>query len=247
MTTTLDRPNVSRSAAGFPEAPTTDARNVYQRKLAVMAKCDVIAPDSKYDAVSKQSGARIQFPYLSVQYISNQLRRFAVEEGLDITASVAGELVIVVLTNVDVPSEQITATWPLVPNDKAWAYSTKYALIRTFLIGDGTEGDEAENAANSGQSSPATHQTQPSVARQGTVPASGQGALCVFCSEMDYKTARGLSPKLWVANKGPAAGFLQCDGRLPDGGWCNHPAPTSAAEDEAASQAPDFGFEGEQP
>jgi hypothetical protein len=230
---------------------TTDTRNVYQRKLAIMRRCQAIAPDSQYDATSKATGARVQFPYLSVQYISNELRQFCCEEGLDCTVSVVSDQVVIELTNVDEPKDRITATWPLVPNDKAWAYSVKYALIRTFLIGDGTEGDEAENAERSGNhratssgagASPSVSAPTPSTARQAASPAYGKGSHCVFCKEMGYLSSTGLVPTLWIANKGPMAGSLQCNGRTPDGGYANHPAPVTSGEEEAAAQAAPFDF-----
>jgi hypothetical protein len=117
---------------------------VYQRKLAVMARCSAIVPD-------KQHGQG--FPYISVQAISNHLREFLVEEGLDVTPSLSEnhDALRVTLTNADDPKQQIVSDWPLVDKDKAWAYTFKWALIRIFAIGDGEEGDEAELANNSGR------------------------------------------------------------------------------------------------
>lgn len=130
---------------------TQEARNVHQRKLGVMKRCAAITPDSKYNGQTKD-GRPIRFEYLSVQAISNHVRSFCVEEGLDIVPSISSDnLVVLELVNADDPEDKIVATWPLVPNDKAWAYSVKYALIRTFLIGDGEEGDEAEMADRSAQ------------------------------------------------------------------------------------------------
>lgn len=129
---------------------TQDTRNVHQRKLAVMKRCAVITPDSKYNGQTKD-GRPIRFEYLSVQAISNHVRGFCVEEGLDLVPSISDNLVVLELVNADQPDDKIVATWPIVPNDKAWAYSLKYALIRTFLIGDGEEGDEAEMAGHSEQ------------------------------------------------------------------------------------------------
>lgn len=232
MTATLDKVQ--------PAIGVDRSRNVYQRKLAVMARCGEISPDATH--------AGFGFKYNSIQHVSNKLRTFAVEEGLDITTSVPDDHVLVVLTNVDVPSEQIEARWPLVPNDKAWAYSSKYALIRTFLIGDDTEGDEADNATSSGQARPAAQTApapRPATARYEGAhpPTSGKGSLCVFCKEMGYVSSTGLQPSLWIASKGPMAGQLQCNGRTPDGGYANHPAHLTADEENAAAGAPDFDFE----
>jgi hypothetical protein len=219
-----------------------DLRNVYQRKLAVMAKCGEIKPDATH--------AGFGFTYNSVQHISNKLRQFAVEEGLDITTSAPDGHILVVLTNADEPTDQIRAEWPLVPNDKAWAYSSKYALIRTFLIGDDTEGDEAENAAASGTTTTPT-QTAPAPRRPSTErwagahpPKDGKGSLCPFCAAEGFETSSGGKPSFWVAAKGPHAGALQCNGRTPDGGYANHLAPTTDEENAAAAGAPDFDFEG---
>lgn len=208
-----------------------DLRNVYKRKLAVMAKCDGIKPDAQYG----QEGGKVHFPYLSVQYISNQIRKFAVEEGLDVTCSVAGDLVIVVMTNVDDPKEQITATWPLVPQDKAWAYSTKYALIRTFLIGDGEEGDEAENAKASGQPRAATQ-------RWAERPKTGEGSACMRCSELGFTSTTGAPPTFRKSKRGN----FQCNGRTDEidaggeRGWANHPMPLAEGEESADETAIPF-------
>lgn len=212
------------------EGEKVDMRNVYQRKLAVMAKCDAIKPDAEH--------AGFHFTYNSVQHISNKLRQFAVEEGLDITTSAPDGHIRVVLTNSDDPADQIIADWPLVPQDKAWAYSSKYALVRIFLIGDGTEGDEAENAERSGNGrahvpAPVAPRPQTAVApypaRQGDTV---EGDACPYCAH------EGLSSKYALATKGPYAGKLQCRGRRQDGSWCNHLAPPSDEEVEMANVEP---------
>ena len=205
--------------AEMAAAHTNPPPNVYVRKQAVMRKCDAMKPDSQYG----QEGGKVHFPYLSVQYISNQLRKFGCEEGLDITCSVSGESVVVVLTNVDDPKDQITAMWPLVPNDKAWAYSMKYALIRTFLIGDGEEGDEAENATASGHAA---------TERRHGYPETGTQSACLLCAKEGNTSTTG-APPTFRKNK---FGVWQCNGRLDrldDKGeriWVNHPMPLAEGE-----------------
>ncbi len=147
-----------------------NGRNVHQRKLAVMRRLDGLGPDKVYDGVSKKTGARVRFPYISIQAVSNGLRKAAVEEGLDILVQPqpsAGTITIE-LVNVDDPEDRIVSEWPLVPEDRAWAYSAKYALVRLFLIGDAEEGDEAELAEGSAGM---VAQATPAPARQAVVAA----------------------------------------------------------------------------
>ena len=137
------------------------SRNVYHRKLAVMARCKDIKPDKVHP--------HHKFEFISIQSVSNHLRAFCVEEGLDITPSIeAGELVLT-LTNVDKPDEQIVSRWPVVEGDKGYAYTVKYPEVRVFLIGDGEENDEAEMANKSGHA--ATTQAQRGTST-GAVPSS---------------------------------------------------------------------------
>lgn len=117
-------------------------RNVYQRKLAVMAKCREVKPDKKHS---------IGFEYVSIQNLSNHLRKFLVEEGLDVEFGFVEGMLNVVLVNVDRPEDKIASSWPIVENDKGYAYTTKFPLIRMFQIGDGEEGDEADLAQKSGE------------------------------------------------------------------------------------------------
>jgi hypothetical protein len=215
-----------------------DMRNVYQRKLAVMAKCKGL----KLDKTHPHHG----FQYISIQNLEEHLREWMIEEGLDITPTcdpTRPGFMNFPLVNVDDPTDTIDSWWPIAEDDKGWAYTVKYPQMRIFHVGDEEEAKETRDQGT-GVRRPIHIPTAPEIGgRPAIPPASGQGALCVFCSEMDYKTARGLSPKLWIANKGPMAGSLQCDGRLPDGGWANHPAPTTAAEDQSAAEAPDFDYE----
>ena len=138
-------------------------KNVHARKLAVMQKCSAITPDKVH--------AHHGFPYISVQAISNHLRQFAVEEGLDIIASVGDLMTMIELVNVDQPDDRIVAHFPLVEDDKAWAYSIKFALIRLFLIGDGEEGDEAEMATRSGATNGSARRATPAPGPSGAAPA----------------------------------------------------------------------------
>lgn len=115
----------------------TDTRNVHQRKLAVMKRCGAIVPDKDH---------ALKFRYVSIQALSNHLREFCVEAGLGIDVRIVDNEVIVRLTNVDEPTDVIESTWPVMAADKGFAYSVKYPLMRTFLIGDGEENDEASMA-----------------------------------------------------------------------------------------------------
>jgi hypothetical protein len=216
------------------EAPT---KNVYQRKLAVMAKCD----DIKLDKVHPHHG----FRYISIQNIEERLRKLCVEEGLDITATcfTTTNHITIVLTNVDDPKDQIESTWPLADDDKGFAYSVKYPLLRIFHVGDEEEARETrEQPARGTQAAPVTFVQRGPTDRQAKAPASGKGSHCVFCEEMGYLSSTGLVPTLWVASKGPMAGQLQCNGRTPDGGYANHPAPVTAEEVAAAENADDIAF-----
>jgi hypothetical protein len=129
------------------KAPTTDSRNVYQRKLAVMAKCETLRMRGKHDHYG--------FSYHTVQDLSNHLRKILVEEGLDVEfdfAEVDGFVTVVLINASDPrPEEKIISRWPIVENDKGYAYTTKFPLIRMFLIGDSEEGDEAKLAEESGK------------------------------------------------------------------------------------------------
>lgn len=119
--------------AGKPALP---SRNVHQRKLAVMARCGAIVPDKTH---------ALKFDYLSIQTVSNHLREFCVEEGLDVQASI-GEDLELSLINADDPRDRSVTHWPIVANDKGFAYTVKFPLVRLFLIGDGDENDEADMA-----------------------------------------------------------------------------------------------------
>jgi hypothetical protein len=146
----------------------TDVRNVYQRKQAVVRRCAAIVPDKKHPAH--------HYMYNSIQNVSNHLRAIGAEEGLDIQPSFNHELpgwLFLTFTNVDKPSEQIVSEWPVVDGDKGFAYTTKFPLIRSFLIGDGEENDESEMADRSGQQTrtpPAPPARQPAARR----PAQAQ-------------------------------------------------------------------------
>lgn len=118
-------------------------RTVFERKLAVMKRCSEIAPDKKHP--------KFGFYYNSIQQVSNKLREYAVAEGLDISVDFPPEhpgYTRVTLTCSD-SSDEMEKFYPIAPDDKGLAYSTKYPLIRLFLIGDGEENDEAEMAARS--------------------------------------------------------------------------------------------------
>lgn len=123
-------------------------RNVHQRKLAVMAKCAAIVPDGFHQ--------HHKFKFLSIQMVSNHLRAFCAEEGLDVTPGFDPQYpgyVRIDFVNADDPADAFVAWYPEVPQDKGFAYSTKYPLVRAFLIGDGEEDDEAEMATRSAAAS----------------------------------------------------------------------------------------------
>lgn len=157
---------------------TTTTKNVHQRKLAVMAKCSAIVPDKIHP--------HHKFQYVSVQTVSNHLRKFAVEEGLDITVAPneAGDAIVVELTNADEPEQTITRSWPMVDGDKAWSYTSKYALIRMFLIGDGEEADEADMANASSNRTRSTPATRPPA-----TPATGNMASGETCPKCGVKSS----------------------------------------------------------
>lgn len=122
---------------------TAAVKNAVQRKLAVMKRCDAIKPDKTHPAH--------KYEYNSIQNISNHLRTFLAEEGLDCQPSIEGGEMVVTLVNADNPEDRIVSRWPIVDGDRGWAYTTKYPLVRIFLIGDGEENDETDMANNSAE------------------------------------------------------------------------------------------------
>ena len=184
-------------------------RNVYARKLAVMAKCGEITPDKKHPAHG--------FMYVSIQTLSNHLRKFCVEEGLDITSSEADGRLVFTLTNVDDPSDNIISIWPVVAGDKGYAYSHKYPLMRLFLVGDGEENDEAEMATKSGAAATQSARTAVAPAKQ-SIPAitAVRGGPCPICAEEHILNRKGGPAHFWTRD-----GRTQCDG-MQDGRWVNH-------------------------
>lgn len=171
MTTLAVKPpqdGVATSEA-TPGAPAV-SRNVWQRKLAVMKRCGAIAPDKRHPHHG--------FDYVSIQTLENHLREFLVAEGLDVTATVEDGSVAIWLTNVDEPTDQIVSRWPIVADDKGWAYSVKYPLMRLFHVGDGDEGDEKEMADKSARTATEQAQrteTRTSAARSVTPPTAPHG------------------------------------------------------------------------
>lgn len=121
----------------------SDTRNAHQRKLAVMKRCAGIKPDKKHPAH--------HYDYVSIQNLSNLLRDYCAEEGLDPNAGFDREsgMFVLDLVNADDPSDHIPSYWPVIEGDKGWAFTTKFPLIRTFLVGDGEEADESEMAERS--------------------------------------------------------------------------------------------------
>ena len=159
-------------------------RNVYQRKLAVMGRCKEISPDKTHP--------HHHFEYVSIQNVENHLREFCIAEGLDVTPSVENGDVVVTLTNVEKPDEQIVTRWPVVEGDKGWAYSVKYPLMRIFHVGDGEENDEKEMADKSARTTQRSRQEPPAPARAETgrptpvasaAPSSGEIATVAVADE----------------------------------------------------------------
>jgi hypothetical protein len=158
---------------------TTKPRNVYQRKLAVMERCGNIEKDD-YNGYSAKTGKEVHFKYIGVQTLSNYLRKALVEEGLDVEFSFEEGQLLVSLVNVDEPSDRIVTRWPIVDQDKGYAYSTKYPLIRLFQVGDNEEGDEAELAERSGKAASALKKDAPAPSRgpvNAPAPASALEAM----------------------------------------------------------------------
>jgi hypothetical protein len=164
---------VTTTTFSLAEPPgSSDARNVYERKLAVMARCKDIVPDKVHP--------HHKFQYNSIQQISNRLREYAVAEQLDISVDFPPEHDGYVRVRLSCSGgasangpETAVAYYPVTPDDKGLAYSTKYALIRLFLIGDGEENDEAEMADRSSAKAPQRAVTPAKVAAKET-PASPQ-------------------------------------------------------------------------
>jgi len=192
-----------------------NARNVYQRKLAVMKRCDEIVPDKVHP--------HHKFEYNSIQQISNRLRQYAVEEGLDIAVDFPPEhegYARVTLTCSEmegvggVYTSRSVHFYPIAPDDKGLAYSTKYPLIRLFLIGDGEENDEAEMANKSS--------ARPS---RKPAPKSGLEDLgpCVICAGEGWLTSKGNEPRIYK-RAGKAAQCNGIRGEAPDGTpeYANH-------------------------
>ena len=223
MTATATRETVEAAFA------TVNTKNVYQRKAAVMAKCKAITLDKTHPHHG--------FQYTSIGNLENHLREWMVEEGLDITPTCDPErpgFIDFPLVNVDKPDEVIHSWWPIVEDDKGWAYTVKYPQMRVFHIGDGEEDRETR-----------PQHTQPAARPMGRssvtapAPTSGKGSKCPFCAELGWETSSGGTPSYWVAAKGPHAGELQCNGRTPDGGYANH--LTQLSPDELEAPAPGDG------
>lgn len=220
----------------------TPARNVYQRKAAVTAKVGTMVTDKVHPAH--------KFPYMSIQNVSNHVRQFCLDEGLDPNISIAGDVLVLELVNVDNPDERITSTWPLVPQDKAWSYTTKYALVRTFLIGDSEENDEATmadgHAAQSATTASATSQQaqgRPEPANGRTAPQGGGNrplGPCVACVTIGAVDGKGEPPQFWPNRKEGQP--PQCNGRkqATDGHqvFMNHPMPQPSVRSEAEDMVP---------
>ena len=160
-----------------PGAPAV-SRNVWQRKLAVMKRCSAIVPDKRHPHHG--------FEYVSIQALENHLREFLVAEGLDVTATLEDGSLVLILTNVDQPTDQIVSRWPIVAEDKGWAYTVKYPLMRTFHVGDGDEGDEKEMADRSARTASAqvqraeTHTPERPATVQPASPGVAGEAIALF-------------------------------------------------------------------
>jgi hypothetical protein len=201
------------------------ARNVYQRKRAVMERCGAIKLDKKHP--------HHKFEYVSIQNLSNSLRAFMVEAGLECVPSVQDGYLTIELVNVDKPEERIISSWPLAPDDKGFAYSIKYPLMRLFLVGDGEEGgiDGVQQAPASQRAQPPTpppangQSDKPKVACPkcgsiGTVFGkrnSEEGQAPFFCSSSKGGCGKGISQEEFERAKAVAEG-RDIDPVVPDGG-----------------------------
>jgi hypothetical protein len=207
MTTTAVRNSPPAQPAGStaqaevqtssPSPAGVRAEGLHNRKLRVMARCSEIAPDKTHPAH--------KFQYVSIQNLSNHLRRFCAEEGLDIVTSITDGTVVVELINADKPDEKSVSTWPVVAGDKGFAFSIKFPLMRLFLIGDGEENDEAELASASGRAA-----VRPLPPARATPPANAPAAPMVRPNAPTPATAVADSARAAATPIGP-----NDNGRLP--------------------------------
>jgi hypothetical protein len=193
-----------------------------------MAKCSAISPDKTHPAHG--------FKYVSIQTISDHLRTYCAEEGLDINLDVVEGEVILQLVNIDRPEDRIVSRWPVVPGDKGFAYSVKFPLIRTFLIGDGEENDEAVMATNSATASQAP---RPASNGNGAAPAAGTRrplGPCSQCAEEHINNRKGEPAQYWPP-KYPGKP-VQCDG-FEGGVYMNHSPEREAVAAGVSEPSPD--------
>lgn len=170
-----------------PTTPVVDKRNCYQRKAAVMRKCGAIQPDKTHPAHN--------FKYISIQAISNHLRQYCTEEGLDVNFDVIEGEVILHLVNVDNPDDRITSRWPVIQGDKAFASTVKFPLMRTFLVGDGEEDATATSSNGSGDSHAAPASSTPARA-----PDVVKGEPCEQCFDRGIQSKKGQTPHYYTKN-----------------------------------------------
>ena len=226
MMTTERKAEAEALNSQFPKPLQPRSDNVHQRKLAVMRRCHALVPDKMHPAH--------HFPYISIQRLSNELRQFAIDEGLDIVASVDAEQMIIQLVNVDQPEQIIISRWPMVEADKAWAYSFKWALMRLFLIGDGEEGDEAEMAqrsrASTGRRAAGEGGAAPAVA-SAKLKRTPTGRACPDCGNGDLEIVEMATGARWIG----CSNFPTCKHREPARKYV--PPALTEAERQAADAA----------
>lgn len=122
------------------------------------------------------------------------------------------------LVNVDDPSDRVVTRWPTAQGDKAWAYSTKYPLVRVFLIGDGAENDEATMADASARQADDLRQAQyrqQAAARQATQPRPAASAPAATTSSAARPAPTGGAPTVGLPGATPPEAWAcpRCHGK----------------------------------
>lgn len=208
------QPVGAEAGASVPEGR-NKSLNIHERKLAVMARVGEIHHDKTHPAH--------KYTYNSIDNISNAIRALFIEYGIAYEPSCSDGQMIVKLVNVDTPTDTSTTTWPLVPDDKGFAYSTKFPLVRTFLIADSAdddpdksgEADESQMASNSGRAAstprPSSGATRPAAA-QGRTTGTGAQPLgpCPECAAEGITAASGKPAAYWPPRK--PGQLPQCNG-----------------------------------
>lgn len=224
MTTTTAPKNGAGVAEGAAPTPAPEGRsrdktlNIHERKLAVMARVGEIHHDKTHP--------HHNYTYNSIDNISNAIRALFVEFGIGYEPSCSDGVMTVRLVNVDRPDDTSTTTWPVVDDDKGFAYSTKFPLVRTFLVADSAEDDpaksgEADESHMAANSAHAGATTRPAPAPPARTTGTGAQPLgpCPECAEEGITAASGKPSAYWPPRK--PGHQPQCNG-YRDGVYMNH-------------------------